>query len=60
MNGVKRRQQLIAATFTLKKKDVKRRMALLRMCQKRLVKEPSLSYYLSIGTIPTTIAIFEE
>jgi hypothetical protein len=51
---------LIAATFTATKRDWKRRKALMKLCQKHLRYRPEFAYYLAIGTVPTSLNVFDS
>jgi hypothetical protein len=51
---------LISAALTLRKRDARRRRALLRFCRKHLDRRPEFAYYLSIGTVPQSLSLYEE
>ena len=50
----------MAACLHVRKRDHRRRKALLRQAQRHLRHNPAFAYYLSLGTVPKSLTIFEE
>lgn len=50
-----RRRQIERAAFTATNRDVRRRRALRRIVDRNCPKNPELSYYLAIGSVPRSL-----
>ena len=51
---------IIAAALNTKKITRARRLAILKLCRKYLTRRPEIEYYLTIGSVPSTISLYED
>ena len=52
-------KQLAEACFMAKKREHRRRITLERMAHKRLRRQPEVAYYMTLGTVPDSMSIYE-